>query len=86
MRKPRETREKYNNHRPEDGNRTAEAIDRALEKSRRYITAIIAVAAAANEIVENSTKDSRNRYYYRVTTKRFNVLRGAVEVLSEIAV
>ncbi|MHC4360054.1 MAG: hypothetical protein ACYSTN_04535 [Planctomycetota bacterium] len=44
---------------------------------------LIAVAVAANKLVETGKKDEGNRYYFRVTGKRFNTLRRTLEALGE---
>ena len=58
-----------------------ETIDGAVESGRTYMNRLIVVAIAANEVVKSAQKDKHNRYYFRVTTKCFNVLRRALEAL-----
>lgn len=61
-----------------------EAIDEVLENSRRYTNGLIAVVLAANEVINGAKKDKHNRYYFRVTTKRFNTLRRTLEALGKL--
>ena len=58
-----------------------EGINEVLEGGRGYMNRLIAVALAANDVVVNAKRDAGNRYYYRVTTKRFNVVKEALEAL-----
>ncbi len=60
-----------------------ETIDKAVESSRGYMNRLIVVAIAANEVVKSGQRCKNNRYYFRVTTKYFNVLKRALEALRE---
>ena len=60
-----------------------ETIDEAVQSSRTYVNRLIAVAIAANEVIAGAEKVRHNRYYFRVTTKRFNVLRRTLETLGK---
>ena len=54
-----------------------------MSKSAEYMNRLFAVALAANKLVESGKKDEANRYYIRVTRKRFNTLRRTLEALGE---
>ena len=56
-------------------------IDEVLADSIRYTNGLVAVVSAANDIIDSSEKDKHSHYYFRVTAKRFNMLRRALEVL-----
>lgn len=60
-----------------------ENINEVLGESIRNTARLVAVARAANEVVDGAKKDRHNRYYFRVTTKRFNMLIRAVEALGK---
>ena len=49
-----------------------------IESHRAYISRLIVVAMAANEVVKGAKKG--DRYYLRVTKQRFNALRLALEM------
>lgn len=61
-----------------------EAIDKAVESSRIYMNRLIVVALAANQVAKSAKKDNHNRYYFRVTTKRFNTLRRTLKALTRL--
>ena len=52
-------------------------------KGAGYMNRLVAVAVAAKWLVESGKKDEANRYYIRVTRKRFNTLRRTLEALGE---
>jgi hypothetical protein len=60
-----------------------EASDRAAESRMEYMNKLIIVAIAAKEVVEGAKRDEHNRYYFRVTKKRFNTLRRTLEALGK---
>lgn len=59
----------------------AAARNNVLAESRSYFDRLIEVALAANELIAGAKKDEHSRYYFCVTTKRFNTLKKAVEML-----
>ena len=61
--------------------RPRKAIDEVLADSRKYADGLIAVVLVANEVVDEAKRDGGNRYYFRVTTKRLNMLRRSLEAL-----
>ena len=59
-------------------------IDEVLANSIRYTNGLVAVALAANDIIDGSKKDKHSHYYFRITTKRFNTLRRTLEALGKL--
>jgi hypothetical protein len=61
-----------------------QAVDEKIpDKGAGYVTRLVAVALAAKWLVDTSKKDEGNRYYIRVTKKRFDTLRQMLEALVE---
>ena len=60
-----------------------ETLDITIKNGREFISRLIVVAIVAKELIEGAKKDKHNRYYFRVTTKRFNMLTEALEALRE---
>jgi len=56
-----------------------ETIDKAVAGGWAYMNRLIAVAIAANSVVECA--ENQSRYYLRVSRQRFNTLRRALEAL-----
>ena len=61
-----------------------EGVDAVLANSMRYANGLIAVARAANAVIDGAKKDERSRYYFSVTTKCFNALRRTLEALGKL--
>ncbi len=60
---------------------THETISQALANSRIYTNRLITVALASKDIITYATRDLKDRYYYRITTKRFNILKKTLNAL-----
>ncbi|MBN2457047.1 MAG: hypothetical protein JXB29_11030 [Sedimentisphaerales bacterium] len=59
-------------------------IDEVLADSIRHTNRLIAVALAANDIIDCAQKDKQDRYYFRVPTKRFNAIRRTLKALAKL--
>lgn len=61
-----------------------EAIGGVLQNNWRWLNKLIAVALVANDVVDAACRDVQNRYYVRITTKRFNMLKRSLEALGRL--
>jgi len=60
-----------------------QAIGKVVANTTMCINRLSAVVLAANELIDEAKKDEHNRYYFRVTTKRINVLKRSLEALGK---